>query len=171
MKYLYDSASNSLVVTFAEGRHYRDSEEIATGVVIDYDIDGRPISIEFLRASEAVDVTGLISGRPVRLQYGAYNGPDDITGESLKAWRESLGIAADQLAAYLAVPLEIIEAWEKRERQIEYPGLLRLALETVQGSLHRQFVRQVLDEFKESLQEYLVQGPPQEPVVEGRRRR
>jgi uncharacterized protein YuzE len=77
MKYLYDSASNSLVVTFVEGRQYRDSEEIATGVVVDYDIDGRPISIEFLRASDAVDVTGLISGRAVRLQYGAYNGPDE----------------------------------------------------------------------------------------------
>lgn len=170
MKYLYDSASNSLVVTFVEGRAYGDSDEIANGVVVDYDTDGRPTSIEFLRASDTVDVSGLISGRPVRLLYGAYTGPDELTGESLKAWRESVGIAADQLATYLSVPLERLDAWEKGERQIEYPGLLRLALETVEGSLHRQFVRQVLDDFRDSLQDYVVHGPPREPSAQERRR-
>jgi uncharacterized protein YuzE len=84
MKYLYDSDSNSLVVTFAEGRKYRDSEEIADGVVLDFDSDGRPLSIEFLRATESVDITGLVSGRPVRLAYGSYTGPETVTGESLR---------------------------------------------------------------------------------------
>ena len=68
MRYLYDADSNSLVVTFAEGRTYRDSAEIAEEVVVDFDTDGRPFAIEFLRADQAVDVTGLISGRLVRLQ-------------------------------------------------------------------------------------------------------
>ena len=67
MRYLFDRDSNSLVITFAEGRQYRDSEEISDGVVLDFDTDGRPYAIEFLQADKLVDVEGLVSGRPVRL--------------------------------------------------------------------------------------------------------
>ncbi|HYI08208.1 MAG TPA: DUF2283 domain-containing protein [Thermoanaerobaculia bacterium] len=52
MRYLFDRESNSLVVTFAEGRQYRDSDEISEGVVIDYDTEGKPYAIEFLRADD-----------------------------------------------------------------------------------------------------------------------
>jgi uncharacterized protein YuzE len=65
MRYLYARDSNSLVLTFAEGREYRDSEEVSDGVVIDFDTEGRPYAIEFLRADQFVDVEGLTSGRPV----------------------------------------------------------------------------------------------------------
>ncbi|HYM59895.1 MAG TPA: DUF2283 domain-containing protein [Thermoanaerobaculia bacterium] len=37
MRYIYDRDSNSLAVTFAEGRTYRDSDEVHDGVSIDYD--------------------------------------------------------------------------------------------------------------------------------------
>jgi len=171
MKYLYDSDSNSLVVTFAEGRKYRDSEEIADGVVLDFDSEGRPVSIEFLRAKESVDVTGLVSGRPVRLAYGSYTGPETVTGEALKAWRENLGITPEQLATYLLVGVDTISAWERNDRPIEFPGLLRLALETVEGSLHQQFIRQVLRDFNESVQQYLADEAPRQPVAGGARRR
>ena len=67
MRYLFDRDSNSLTVTFAEGRQYRDSEEVCDGVVLDFDVEGRPYAIEFLRADRFVDVDDLVSGRPVRL--------------------------------------------------------------------------------------------------------
>lgn len=67
MRYLFDRDSNSLTLTFAEGRKYRDSEEIADGVVIDFDMDGRPYAIEFLQADRFVDIHGLVSGESITL--------------------------------------------------------------------------------------------------------
>jgi uncharacterized protein YuzE len=67
MRYLFDRDSNSLVMTLAEGRQYRDSEEIADGVVVDFDVEGRPYAIEFLQADRFVDVRGLVSGESVTL--------------------------------------------------------------------------------------------------------
>jgi hypothetical protein len=34
-------------------------------VVVDFDVEGRPYSIEFLRADQHVDTSGLVSGRPI----------------------------------------------------------------------------------------------------------
>lgn len=167
MRYLYDADSNSLVVTFAEGRQYRDSTEIADGVVVDFDRDGRPFAIEFLRADQLVDVNGLIGGRSVRLSYASYSGPETVTGESLRTWREHIGITGEQLAAYLMVSPELISSWESGAQAIEQPGLLRLALETVEGSLHQQFIRQVLRDFNESLQEYLKSEVPAPSLADG----
>jgi uncharacterized protein YuzE len=71
MRYLYDRESNSLVITLAEGRQYRDSEEVSDGVVLDFDVEGRPYAIEFLRADQFVDVEGLTSGRTVHVAEGS----------------------------------------------------------------------------------------------------
>jgi uncharacterized protein YuzE len=80
MRYLYDRESNSLVITLAEGRQYRDSEEVSEGIVIDFDVDGRPYAIEFLRADQLVDVEGLTSGTAVRVGDGV-----ELTPASLES--------------------------------------------------------------------------------------
>ena len=82
MRYLFDRDSNSLVVTFAEERRYRDSEEIAEGVVVDFDTEGRPYAIEFLQADRFVDVSGLVSGRPVQLTAHAVSETHAPSGRS-----------------------------------------------------------------------------------------
>jgi uncharacterized protein YuzE len=86
VKYLYDRTSNTLALTFVEGRRYRDSEEIYDGIVVDYDNEGRPYAIEFLRVSEFVDTHGLISGRPVKLSGSEFVIEGALTSESLRKW-------------------------------------------------------------------------------------
>ncbi len=50
MKFHYDEKQNALAIRFSEGE-YEESDQIADGVVLDYDKDGRIIGIEFLDAS------------------------------------------------------------------------------------------------------------------------
>src|ERR1041384_1809337 len=101
MKYLYDRSSNTLAITFVEGRKYRDSEEIYDGVVVDYDTEGRPYAIEFLRVNEFVDTRGLLSGRPVKLSGSSLVDETPLDREALTAFRESLGISQRELASNL----------------------------------------------------------------------
>lgn len=154
MKYLYDRASNTLALTFAEGRQYRDSEEVYDGVVLDYDTNGRPYAIEFLRVDEFVDTRGLISGRPVKLSGRELTDLGELTGASLKLWREHLGLTQPDLASHLHLRQELLAAWEDGQTAIENPELLRLALQSVEGNVHEQFLRQALKIVNESLQQY-----------------
>jgi transcriptional regulator with XRE-family HTH domain/uncharacterized protein YuzE len=134
MKYVYDREADSLSIVFADGRRYRDSEEIHDGIVIDYDTAGRPIAIEFHdRASRFVDTDGLASGREVYVQH-----PDvadvnqSVKGDWLRGQRELLGLTQQQLADQLSVGKNTIARWEREELKIEHPGMLMLALQALQ---------------------------------------
>ena len=53
MKTIYDSQSDALYVRFAEAPVV-ESEEVADGVVLDFDSEGRIVAIELLEASKHV---------------------------------------------------------------------------------------------------------------------
>jgi len=53
MKTIYDSQSDALYVRFAEAPIV-ESEEVADGVVLDFDSEGRIVAIELLEASKHV---------------------------------------------------------------------------------------------------------------------
>jgi DNA-binding transcriptional regulator YiaG/uncharacterized protein YuzE len=155
MRYLFDKDGNSLSVTFAEGRKYRDSAEVSDGVVVDFDDEGRPYAIEFLRADKFVDIDGLVSGRPVRLVPTAIEESGQLTRASLKRWREHLALTHEDLAARLQLTPDIIAAWEAGDRPIEYPAVFHLALKAIEGNAHEEYLRQALRDVTETLQAYL----------------
>jgi uncharacterized protein YuzE len=51
MKTTYDSSSDALYVRFADA-NIVESEEVADGVVLDFDAEGRIVAIEVLEASK-----------------------------------------------------------------------------------------------------------------------
>ena len=51
MKTRYDPEADALFVRLAEGR-IEDTEEVAPGVMLDFDAEGRIVAMEFLKASE-----------------------------------------------------------------------------------------------------------------------
>jgi uncharacterized protein YuzE len=53
MKATYDSDTDALYVRFAETTIV-DSEEVADGVVLDFDSDGKIVAVEFLDASKHI---------------------------------------------------------------------------------------------------------------------
>jgi len=53
MKTIYDAESDALYVRFADASVF-ESEEVADGVVLDFDADGRIVAIELLDASKHV---------------------------------------------------------------------------------------------------------------------
>lgn len=159
MRYLYDRESNTLSVTFAEGRRYRDSAEISDHVVVDFDIEGRPYSIEFLRADQFVDVSDLVSGRPIRLTPGSIVDTGDLDAAALKRWREHLALSHEELASRLQLAPSLIQAWENGANPIEWPGVLRLALQAIEGNAHEEYLRQALRDVTDSLQAYLKNEP------------
>ena len=53
MKTIYDSESDALYVRFAEAPVV-ESEEVADGVVLDFDAEGRIVAIELLDASKHI---------------------------------------------------------------------------------------------------------------------
>lgn len=134
MKYVYDRSTDSLAITFAEGRRYRDSEEISDGVVIDYDTSGRPFAIEFPdRASRFVDTARLASGREIHVAH-----PDvpprrshPLSGSEIRARRDQLGMTQSQLGQRIGVPANTIARWERGELRIDHPEMLRLALSAI----------------------------------------
>ena len=61
MRFFYDREHDSLLITLAENRSYRDSAEVAPGVVVDFDGDGNAIAIDIENASSHTDLTTLVS--------------------------------------------------------------------------------------------------------------
>jgi uncharacterized protein YuzE len=63
----YDPEVDAISVRFApEGAHYVESEEVAPGVVLDYDTDGRVIGVELLyvRNLLAMGSAGTVTTKP-----------------------------------------------------------------------------------------------------------
>jgi uncharacterized protein YuzE len=53
VKVTYDSEADALYVRFAETTIV-DSDEVADGVVLDFDSDGKIVAVEFLEASKHI---------------------------------------------------------------------------------------------------------------------
>ncbi|MGB3681558.1 MAG: DUF2283 domain-containing protein [Rubrobacteraceae bacterium] len=62
MKVVYTREDDAMAVTLRTDRRYAESEEVAPGVVLDFDEDGNVLSIEiYAEASEKVDVSVLMT--------------------------------------------------------------------------------------------------------------
>jgi uncharacterized protein YuzE len=57
MKMRYDPEADVLYLRFREGK-INESDEIKSGLIIDYDAEGRPVAIEILNAKE------ILAGKP-----------------------------------------------------------------------------------------------------------
>lgn len=124
MKYFYDRKSDSLYLTLAD-RPYGDSVEAASGVVLDFDKEGRLIGIDLERASKTVDVSDLeMHEQPA----GTDGHAAQIDGANLKRDREALGLSQAELARKLSVSSNTIARWERGELRIEHPAMLQLAI-------------------------------------------
>ena len=62
MKVVYTGEDDAMYVTLRSDRRYVESEEVAPGVVLDFDEDGNVIAIEIYdEASEKVDISVLMT--------------------------------------------------------------------------------------------------------------
>ena len=57
MKMRYDQEADVLYLRFREGK-IAESDEVKSGLIIDYDAEGRPVAIEILNARE------ILAGKP-----------------------------------------------------------------------------------------------------------
>ena len=62
MKLHYDAATDSLYIDLAD-RPSVDSDEVADGVVLDFDADGHLVGIDIDHASQRVSLTQLVLDR------------------------------------------------------------------------------------------------------------
>ena len=133
MKYFYDRSSDSLYLSLAERRAYRDSVEAAPGVVLDFDKAGRLLGIDLERASRIIDVSDLeLHEEPSRADAEAAQ----LDGGELRRKREELGLSQVELGRRLSVSPNTVARWERGELKIEHPAMLDLAL----SSLHQRAV-------------------------------
>lgn len=133
---------------------------VAEGLVIDFDTEGRPYAIEFLQADRFVDVAGLVNERPVRLSPKPIADHLQLTPLGLKSWREHLGLSHEELASQLQVSPHTVRAWESGEEPLQNAGILRLAMKAIEGNAHEEYLRQALREVTETLQGYLAVTAP-----------
>jgi len=60
MKILYDRETDTLTIMFRKA-HISESDEIKEGIIIDYDNEGKAVSIELLDASKHIsEPTGIL---------------------------------------------------------------------------------------------------------------
>jgi transcriptional regulator with XRE-family HTH domain/uncharacterized protein YuzE len=128
MKVFYDRGSDSLYLGLSERDEYRESIEAAPGVVLDFDRAGRLLGIDLERASQLVDVSDLaLHEQP--------SGPDmeaaRLDGAEIRKERERIGLSQLELARKLSVSPNTIARWERGELKIEHPGMLQLALKSL----------------------------------------
>lgn len=60
MKFLYDADTDSLYIDLSD-RSGVDSREVASGVIVDLDAEGRVVGIDIQNASQVVDLSRLES--------------------------------------------------------------------------------------------------------------
>jgi DNA-binding XRE family transcriptional regulator/uncharacterized protein YuzE len=118
MRFDYDEKSRGLMIYLVDGADYRDSEEIADGVVVDFDKKGRAVRIELEDVAGVVDADAVLRLLRPRIK----------SGEDLRALREQLGMSQQELGEALDIPRNTIARWERGELQMEKTRLLELAL-------------------------------------------
>lgn len=118
MRIAYDESSRGLMIAFGDPKAYSESQEVAPGVVVDFDKKGRPLAIELEDAAAVTDTTSLMSLVAPFIQSGA----------DLRTFRDSVGMTQQKLGDALGVPRNTIARWERDDMPIEKPQLLSLAL-------------------------------------------
>jgi transcriptional regulator with XRE-family HTH domain/uncharacterized protein YuzE len=118
MRIAYDESSRGLMIAFGDPDAYSESQEVAPGVVVDFDKKGRPLAIELEDAAAVTDTTSLMS----------LVAPFIRSGADLRTFRDSMGMTQQELGEALGVPRNTIARWERDDMPIEKPQLLSLAL-------------------------------------------
>ena len=67
MKIRYDPEADALYIRLREG-DIEESDQVAQGLIIDYDTDGKPLAIEILDASQ------VLGGREMRVELAVAEG-------------------------------------------------------------------------------------------------
>ncbi len=130
MKISYDEKNRGLLIAFGDPGHYRESREVAPGVVVDFDEAGRPLAIELEDVKAVVD--------PSEVKKLVH--PRISKGRDLRAFRERLNLTQDRLAALIEVPRNTIARWERDEMPIEKARQLELALSALfRPTVQRRF--------------------------------
>ena len=55
MRISYDEESRGLMIAFGDAAHYVESREVAPGVVVDFDKDGKPLAVELEDVAAVMD--------------------------------------------------------------------------------------------------------------------
>lgn len=118
MRVSYDQKSRGLFIHFGDPKKYVESREVAEGLVVDFDADGRPIGIEIEDTEAVVDARAIARLLKPRIRNGS----------DLRRFREQLDLSQQELGALLEIPRNTIARWERDELPIEKSRLLELAL-------------------------------------------
>lgn len=121
MKISYDERSRGLFISFGDPSRYKVSKEIADGVVVDFDQNGKAIAIEL------EDVAAVIEPSEV----SALVRPRIKKGSDLKAFRDRIGLTQQQLGELIEIPRNTIARWEREELPIAKVRQLELALSAI----------------------------------------
>lgn len=121
MRISYDEDSRGLLIAFGDPARYSESKEVAPGVVVDFDENGKPLAVEL------EDVTAVID--PRELQTLVH--PRISNGADLRSFRETLGMTQEQLGALIDIPRNTIARWERNELPIAKTRQLELALSAI----------------------------------------
>lgn len=121
MKISYDERSRGLFISFGDPSRYKVSKEIADGVVVDFDQNGKAIAIEL------EDVAAVIEPSEV----SALVRPRIKKGSDLKAFRDRVGLTQQQLGDLIEIPRNTIARWEREELPIAKVRQLELALRAI----------------------------------------
>jgi uncharacterized protein YuzE len=57
MKITYDERSRGLLISFGDPSHYRVSKEVAEGVVVDFDENGKALAVEIEDVAALGDIS------------------------------------------------------------------------------------------------------------------
>jgi len=130
MKISYDDKTGGLLISFGDPGRYKSSQEVAPGVVVDFDGAGKALAVELEDVAAVIDPTevrGLVH-------------PRIKTGIDLRRFRERLGLTQDQLGDLIDVPRNTIARWEREEMPIARMRQLELALSAIlRPSVERRF--------------------------------
>jgi uncharacterized protein YuzE len=69
VKIRYDPEADALYIRLREG-NIEETDQVAQGLIIDYDADGKPLAIELLDASQ------VLGGREMRVELVVAEGKD-----------------------------------------------------------------------------------------------
>jgi transcriptional regulator with XRE-family HTH domain/uncharacterized protein YuzE len=122
MRLAYDKNSHGLFITFAD-RPSASSEDIAPGIVVDFDRDGKAVAIE------VEDVRGIVDEKVLARLVE----PKIRKGADLREFRERFGLTQQQLGDALDLPRNTIARWEREDMNMEKSRLLELALQSLIG--------------------------------------
>ena len=121
MRISYDEESRGLMIAFGDPVHYAESKEVAPGIVVDFNKDGKPIAVELEDVAAVMDPRELEALVHPRISKGA----------DLRSFRERLGLTQEQLGALIDIPRNTIARWERDELPIAKARQLELALSAI----------------------------------------